>query len=52
MTQVNKTAKIKKLNIVGKILEIKFVRGIKIVVLELENGSKWEGKEERVVILC
>lgn len=47
---LNKRVKIKKVELVGKIVEIKFVRGIKVLVVELDNGSTWQGPEERLVV--
>lgn len=51
MTQVNNKVKIKKIGILGKVVEIKFYRGIKRVVVELDNGVKWEGPESKLVVL-
>ncbi len=51
MTELNKRVKIKKVDLLGNIVEIKVIRGIKVVVVELDNGITWQGPEERLIVL-
>lgn len=46
---INKKVKIKVSDLIGWVTEVKMIRGLKVIVVELENGSTWQGKEERLV---